>query len=51
MLRFTSIRQSPAGPSGVATPAARSHRRVDRTAGALPFLGRYCYGYCYKAFA
>jgi hypothetical protein len=42
MLIYNSIRQSPIGPSGVVTPAARSHSRVDRTSGALPFLdGRF----------
>lgn len=34
-----SIRQSPVGPSGVVTSTARSIVRVDRTNGALSFLG------------
>jgi hypothetical protein len=41
MLFLTSILQSPLGPCRAAMPTARSYPRVNRTKGALPFLGRF----------
>ena len=44
MLTVSSIPQSPRSPCRVAMPAAQSQRCVDRTAGALPFIGMVHYG-------
>jgi len=44
MLMLSSIPQSPRSPCRVAIPAAQSQRCVDRTAGALPFIGMVHYG-------